>query len=286
MLITEGFRPDGAGCFRGGWCGSSDVRAAVPSDFRGDVFPHHPSAAAAAMKRRDELLKNIRRGDQVVTGGGVVGKVTKVIDDRELEVETRRRDQGSGWRGGISEVRVKGEPVKECFDLRLRRRCATASGRTSFCRVPAGTIAGHFEECDAATCPLENPARLARRCGGPCRSRCPLFGWTDQAVGPSRHAASSAAAPGLDLSGGAGLVLKLERSDIENDRLVAAVNAAGAALRAAKILDAGLVRVRAAACLFESRMPRAPRRRQARLLAAVAGTRLGARRRAARCGSI
>ena len=32
----------------------------------------------AAMKRRDELLKNIRRGDQVVTGGGVVGKVTKV----------------------------------------------------------------------------------------------------------------------------------------------------------------------------------------------------------------
>ena len=32
----------------------------------------------AAMKRRDELLKNIRRGDQVVTGGGIVGKVTKV----------------------------------------------------------------------------------------------------------------------------------------------------------------------------------------------------------------
>ncbi|MDR6758581.1 SecD/SecF fusion protein [Mycoplana sp. BE70] len=46
--------------------------------------------------------------------------------------------------------------------------------------------------------------------------------------------------PGLDLSGGAGLVLKLERSDIDNDRLVAAVNAAGAALRAAKIPYAGL----------------------------------------------
>ncbi|HUH49065.1 MAG TPA: protein translocase subunit SecDF, partial [Mycoplana sp.] len=45
---------------------------------------------------------------------------------------------------------------------------------------------------------------------------------------------------GLDLSGGAGLVLKLERSDIENDRLVAAVNATGAALRAAKIPYAGL----------------------------------------------
>ncbi|MFD1326945.1 protein translocase subunit SecD [Mycoplana ramosa] len=46
--------------------------------------------------------------------------------------------------------------------------------------------------------------------------------------------------PGLDLSGGAGLVLKLERSDIENDRLVAAVNATGAALRATKIPYSGL----------------------------------------------
>ena len=40
----------------------------------------------AAMKRRDELLKNIRRGDQVVTGGGIVGKVTKV-EDQHVEIE-------------------------------------------------------------------------------------------------------------------------------------------------------------------------------------------------------
>ena len=33
------------------------------------------------------MLTTIRRGDQVVTGGGIVGKVTKVIDDNELEVE-------------------------------------------------------------------------------------------------------------------------------------------------------------------------------------------------------
>lgn len=35
----------------------------------------------AQMKRREELLKNIRRGDQVVTGGGIVGKITRVDDD-------------------------------------------------------------------------------------------------------------------------------------------------------------------------------------------------------------
>lgn len=39
------------------------------------------------MKKRQETLTSIRRGDQVVLGGGIVGKVTKVIDDNELEVE-------------------------------------------------------------------------------------------------------------------------------------------------------------------------------------------------------
>ncbi|MGD9480986.1 preprotein translocase subunit YajC [Shinella sp. G-2] len=67
----------------------------------------------AAMKRREELLKNIRRGDQVVTGGGIVGKVTKVVDDSELEVEIAEGVKVRVARSGISEVRVKGEPVKE-----------------------------------------------------------------------------------------------------------------------------------------------------------------------------
>ena len=38
-------------------------------------------------KKREEILKNIRRGDQIVLGGGSVGKVTKVVDDNELEAE-------------------------------------------------------------------------------------------------------------------------------------------------------------------------------------------------------
>ncbi|AFL52137.1 preprotein translocase subunit YajC [Sinorhizobium fredii] len=67
----------------------------------------------AQMKRREELLKNIRRGDQVVTGGGIVGKVTKVVDDSELEVEIAEGTKVRVIRSGVSEVRVKGEPVKE-----------------------------------------------------------------------------------------------------------------------------------------------------------------------------
>ena len=39
------------------------------------------------LKKRGEMLAAIRRGDTVVTGGGFVGKVTKVIDDNELEID-------------------------------------------------------------------------------------------------------------------------------------------------------------------------------------------------------
>ncbi len=55
---------------------------------------------------------NIRRGDQIVTGGGIVGKVTKVVDDKELEVEIAEGVRIRVVRSAISEVRVKGEPHK------------------------------------------------------------------------------------------------------------------------------------------------------------------------------
>ncbi|MBN9249360.1 MAG: preprotein translocase subunit YajC [Mesorhizobium sp.] len=62
------------------------------------------------MKKRGEMLAAIRRGDTVVTGGGFVGKVTKVIDDNELEVDLGGM-KVTALRATISEVRVKGEPV-------------------------------------------------------------------------------------------------------------------------------------------------------------------------------
>jgi preprotein translocase subunit YajC len=64
-------------------------------------------------KKREEILKNIRRGDQIVLGGGIVGKVTKVVDDNELEAEIADGVRVRVVRANISEVRVKSEPVKE-----------------------------------------------------------------------------------------------------------------------------------------------------------------------------
>ncbi len=66
----------------------------------------------AQMKKREEMLKNIRRGDQVVTGGGLVGKVTKVVDERgEVEVDLGNSVKVTAVRATIAEVRAKGEPV-------------------------------------------------------------------------------------------------------------------------------------------------------------------------------
>ena len=39
------------------------------------------------MKAQREMLGGVKRGDRVVTGGGVIGLVTKVICDSELQVE-------------------------------------------------------------------------------------------------------------------------------------------------------------------------------------------------------
>ncbi len=70
-----------------------------------------PQQQRAKMHR--EMLANVRRGDTVVTSGGIVGKITKVIDDRELELEIASDTRVRVVRHMISEVRAKGEAVKD-----------------------------------------------------------------------------------------------------------------------------------------------------------------------------
>ena len=64
-------------------------------------------------KEHGDLVKNLRRGDTVVTNGGLVGKVTKVVDDDQVEVEIADGVRVRQMRSMISGVRTKGEPAKE-----------------------------------------------------------------------------------------------------------------------------------------------------------------------------
>ncbi len=68
-----------------------------------------------ARREREQLsaLRNVRRGDTVVTNGGIIGKVTKSIDDNDVEVEIAPNVRIRLARANITEVRAKGEPVKD-----------------------------------------------------------------------------------------------------------------------------------------------------------------------------
>ena len=65
------------------------------------------------VKQHQEMVKNVRRGDTVVTSGGLVGKVTKVIDDDQIEIEIADGVRMRQMRQMVADVRAKGEPVKE-----------------------------------------------------------------------------------------------------------------------------------------------------------------------------
>ena len=65
------------------------------------------------VKMHAEMVKNVRRGDTVVTNGGLIGKVTKVIDDDQIEIEIADDVRIRQMRQMVSDVRAKGEPVKD-----------------------------------------------------------------------------------------------------------------------------------------------------------------------------
>lgn len=65
------------------------------------------------VKDHTEMVKNIRRGDTIVTNGGLVGKVTKVVDDDQVEIEISDGVRIRQLRQMVSAVRTKGEPAKD-----------------------------------------------------------------------------------------------------------------------------------------------------------------------------
>ena len=61
-------------------------------------------------KKHLEMVSNVRRGDVVVTAGGIVGKVTKVLEDEEVMVELADNVTVKVVKATISDVRTKPQP--------------------------------------------------------------------------------------------------------------------------------------------------------------------------------
>ncbi len=65
------------------------------------------------MKQHKQMVDNVRRGDTVVTAGGIVGRVTRVgqPDDPEITVEIADNVQIRVVKATLSEVRAKSQPA-------------------------------------------------------------------------------------------------------------------------------------------------------------------------------
>ena len=64
-------------------------------------------------KEHRAMVKALRRGDQVVTQGGVIGKVAKLKDENELEVEIADGVKVRVVQTTIVQVLNKTEPAKD-----------------------------------------------------------------------------------------------------------------------------------------------------------------------------
>jgi preprotein translocase subunit YajC len=104
MWITPAFAQDGAG-------GLGGLEGILPLVLIFVVFYFlliRPQQKRA--KEHREMLAALRRGDRVVTGGGIIGKVTKVNDNEEVTVEIAEGVKVVVARATIASVLARSEP--------------------------------------------------------------------------------------------------------------------------------------------------------------------------------
>jgi preprotein translocase subunit YajC len=70
----------------------------------------------AKIKAQREMLSGVKRGDRVVTGGGIIGLVTKVISDNELQVELAEGVRVRIIKQTITDIVSRGESVRGAKD--------------------------------------------------------------------------------------------------------------------------------------------------------------------------
>lgn len=83
------------------------------------------------VKQHREMLGGIRRGDKVVTGGGIYGTVTKVVGDNEVVVQIAEAVKVRVARGTITEVLSKPEPAPKGDKAEKSDKSEKSSGDVS-----------------------------------------------------------------------------------------------------------------------------------------------------------
>ena len=111
MLISPAYAQDAGGA------GGFDVGFLLPMVLIFGVFymllirPQQKKA-----KQHRELLEALRRGDRIITNGGIIGLITKVVDANELIVEIAQGVRVRVARSMVSTVIAKTEPGRDDDD--------------------------------------------------------------------------------------------------------------------------------------------------------------------------
>src|SRR5579885_3690439 len=104
--------PAHAQMFGGGGAGGFDLIQLAPLALIFVVFYFliiRPQQKKA--KDHKAMIDALRRGDRVVTSGGIVGTVAKVVNEREVSLEIADGVRVRAMRGMIAEVMTRAEPV-------------------------------------------------------------------------------------------------------------------------------------------------------------------------------
>ena len=64
-------------------------------------------------KEHKAKISAIRRGDRVVTAGGLIGTVVRVVDENEVVLEIAQNTRVRAVRSTIGDILTKGEPVAD-----------------------------------------------------------------------------------------------------------------------------------------------------------------------------
>lgn len=111
MLVTPAFAQDASTSATGGLLSMVPLLLIFGIMFYFMIFRPQQQR----MKNHREMVAKVRRGDIVVTSGGLIGKVSRVVaeGDEDLQLEIAEGTKVRIARQMIAEVRAKSEPVKE-----------------------------------------------------------------------------------------------------------------------------------------------------------------------------
>ena len=96
------------------WYANSRINLGL--DLRGGAHFLLIRPQQSKMKAQREMLSGVKRGDRVVTGGGIIGLVTKVISDNELQVELADGVRVRIVKATITDILTRGESVRGAKD--------------------------------------------------------------------------------------------------------------------------------------------------------------------------